>query len=97
MTNLNDKPFAVIGVNSWTHEPGELKKAMTTENITWRTFDVQSDSDINSQWNFPATPTFYIIDHKGTIRHKWVGKPSEDAVNTALEKLISEAEKAVNL
>ena len=39
---------------------------MTTHNINWRTFDDQSD--INRSWNSPATPTFYIIDHTGTIR-----------------------------
>lgn len=64
---------------------------MTTHNITWRTFDDQSD--INQQWNAPATPTVYIIDHTGIIRHKWVGKPSEKTVDAALEKLIQEAEK----
>ena len=64
---------------------------MTKENINWRSFD--DDGAINRQWNLPPTPTFYIIDHKGTIRHKWVGKPGEKSVDTALEKLIQEAEE----
>ena len=91
VTKLKDKPFALIGVNSWPHKPGELKKAMTTHKITWRTFD-GSDA-INRQWSSPATPSFCIIDRKGTIRQKWVGKPSEKSVDTALDKLIQEAEK----
>ncbi len=65
---------------------------MTKHNINWRSFD--DDGSINRQWNQPATPTFYIIDHKGTIRRKWVGKPGEKSVDTSLEKLIREAEKA---
>ena len=56
-------------------------------NITWRTFD--DDGTINRQWNSYPTPAFFIIDHQGIIRHKWVGKPSENAIDAALEKLIN--------
>ena len=95
MTTLKDKPFAVIGVNSWVHDPGELKKVMTQFRINWRTFD--DEGAINRQWNLPATPAFYIIDHKGAIRYKWVGKVGEKTINTALEKLIREAEQSASL
>jgi peroxiredoxin len=64
---------------------------MTKERINWRSFD--DEGAINRQWNSPATPTFYIIDHKGTIRRKWVGKPGAKSVDTVLEKLIQAAEK----
>src|SRR5260370_41263401 len=30
----------------------------------------------------------YVIDHKGVIRHKWVGSPGEKAIDAALDKLI---------
>jgi hypothetical protein len=63
---------------------------MIRENITWRTFD--DSGAINDQWNRPATPAFYIIDHHGVIRRKWIGKPGEKTVDAALEKLIGEAE-----
>jgi peroxiredoxin len=82
----------MIGVNSWIHDPGELKKVMIEHNITWRSFD--DENDINRQWNFPATPAFFIIDHTGTIRHKWIGKPGENSVDTALDHLILAAENA---
>ena len=39
-----------------------------------------------------GTPTLYVIDHKGVIRHKWVGGPGEKAIDAALDKLIKEAE-----
>lgn len=90
MTTLKDKPFVVIGVNSWLHKRGELKTVMTQQQINWRTFD--DTGEINRRWNFPATPAFYIIDHKGTIRRKWIGKPGEKTIDTALEKLIKAAE-----
>ena len=31
-------------------------------------------------------------DHKGAIRHKWVGKPGEKSVDAALQELLAEAE-----
>jgi hypothetical protein len=34
---------------------------------------------------------FYLIDHRGVIRHKWISTPNEDALNSSLEKLIQEA------
>ena len=64
---------------------------MTKEKINWRSFD--DEGAINRQWNLPATPTIYIIDHKGTIRHKWVGKAGEKSIDAALKKLIDEAEE----
>jgi peroxiredoxin len=79
-------------VNSWPHAPGELKDVMTKEKINWRSFDDQGA--INRQWNLPATPAFYVIDHKGAIRRKWVGKPGEKSIDAALEKLIQEAEES---
>ncbi len=79
-------------MNSWPHEPGELKEVTAREKINWRSFDDQGA--INRQWNLPATPAFYVIDHKGAIRRKWVGNPGEKSLDIALEKLIREAVKA---
>ncbi len=64
---------------------------MTREKLNWRSID--DNGAINRQWNFPATPAFYIIDHKGKIRRKWVGKPGEKSVDDALKQLIQEAEE----
>ena len=50
-----------------------------------------STSPISSQWNLVGTPTLYIIDAKGVIRHKWQGSPGEDKIDAAIEKLIKEA------
>ena len=74
------------------HEPDELKEVMTTEELNWRSFADQGA--ITGQWNSPATPTFYVIDHKGTIRRKWVGKVGEKTIDAALKKMIHEAENA---
>ena len=39
-------------------------------------------------------PAFFFIDHKGMIRHKWIGKPGKNSVHAALDQLILETESA---
>jgi hypothetical protein len=69
---------------------------MDKEDLTWRSFADPGElgqGAIVTRWNFPATPTMYVIDHKGVIRYKWVGGPGEKAIDAALDELIKEAEK----
>jgi hypothetical protein len=47
---------------------------------------------IAEKWKPAGTPTFYIIDPKGVMRYKWAGAPGKKAIDTALERLIKEAE-----
>ena len=89
MTKLKDRPFALIGVNVNESESKNLKERMDKEKMNWRSFAHQEA--INARWN-PSTPSYYILDPKGVIRYKWVGAPGEKAIDTALEKLIGEAE-----
>jgi peroxiredoxin len=69
------------------------------ENLTWRSFSDPRTSDglgaISKKWNLAGTPTIYLIDHKGAIRHKWLGGASEKVIDKALEELIQEVETAV--
>ena len=86
---MKDKPFALIGVNVSEFETKNLKERMAREKMNWRSFVHQQA--INAKWN-PSTPGYYVLDPRGVIRHKWVGAPGEKAIDTALEKLIHEAE-----
>jgi hypothetical protein len=86
---LKDKPFALIGVNVNEYETKNLKERMDKEKMNWRSFAHQEA--VNAQWN-PSTPGYYVLDPRGVIRHKWVGAPGEKAIDTAVEKLINEAE-----
>jgi hypothetical protein len=63
---------------------------MDKEKLNWRSFVIQDT--IKATWHEPGTPMYYVIDHKGVIRKKWFGNPGEKAIDTALEKLIKEAE-----
>jgi hypothetical protein len=79
----------LIGVNVNESESKNLKERMDKEKMNWRSFAHQDA--INDKWN-PSTPGYYVLDPKGVIRYKWVGAPGEKAIDTALEKLIGEAE-----
>jgi len=89
VTRLQDRPFALIGVNVNDYETKDLKERMAQEKMNWRSFAHQEA--INAKLN-PSTPSYYVLDPKGVIRHKWIGAPGEKAIDTALEKLIEEAE-----
>ena len=62
---------------------------MDKEKLNWRSF--ADGRSISEKWN-ASTPGYYVIDHKGVIRYKWVGNPGEKAIDAALEKLIHQAE-----
>jgi hypothetical protein len=89
---LKDKPFALIGVNSDTDKE-KLKKRMTEEKITWRSFwngPDGTEGPIAKAWNVRGWPTIYVLDSKGTIRFKNLrGEQLEKAV----EELLKETEE----
>src|SRR5437763_17082078 len=92
---LADKPFALIGVNS-DGDLEKLKPRLQEEQITWRSFwngEKGTGGPISETWNVQGWPTLYVIDHKGVIRHKYVGSPRDETVlDKAIEKLVAEAE-----
>ena len=74
-----------------------LKDVMKKENLTWRSFADLGDAGqgaIAARWNLTSTPTLYVLDARGVIRHKWPGSPGHAAIDSALEQLIREAEAA---
>jgi hypothetical protein len=73
---------------------------MDKENLSWRSFiDVRGENaegffgPIADRWNLSGTPMLYLLDHKGVIRHRWLGGASRKIMDEALAKLIKEAEE----
>ena len=95
---MSDKPFALVGVNS-DDDLTALKKVLEEEQITWRSFQNEKGKKgengqaISADWNVRGWPTLFVIDHKGVIRHKYLGSPGNDKLDAAIEKLVAEAEK----
>jgi hypothetical protein len=85
--NLANKPFALIGVhlNYAGDDVSVVKKTMIKEQLNWRSFVDQGA--IADKWKPAGTPTFYVIDSKGAIRHKWAGAPGAKAIDQALEQI----------
>ena len=69
----------MIGVNGLGSLEKNLRAVMDKEKLTWRSFTDQGAIK---------------IDHKGVIRHKWVGNPGPRAIEVAVAKLVDEAEQA---
>ena len=95
MANLKDKPFVLIGVHIGGLSAKQLKEVMDKQQITWRSFadaGTAGAGPIATKWNLSATPTLYVIDHKGVIRYKWAGAPGEKVIDAALDRLLKAAE-----
>ena len=92
MKKLKDKPFALVGVHVGGSTVKQLKATMEKEKLPWRSFVDLGNAGtgpISVKWNFPATPTYYLIDHNGIIRHKWLGFPGEETFDSAIDKLVA--------
>jgi hypothetical protein len=88
VNNLKGKPFAMIGVNIITTDAKKLKAVVEKEKLNW--LSVCATEAMKAEWNNPGTPSFYVIDHKGVIRYKWLGVPGEKTMDAAVEKVIGE-------
>ena len=93
---MQDKPFALIGVNINCHDPKTLKRVIDKERLTFRSFTDKADGEglgvIASAWNLFGTPTVFVLDHKGVIRYRQMGIPDRKAIDGVLKELIREAE-----
>ena len=88
------KPFTMIGVNG-DQAGDELKEKNKEAQITWRSFQnarSEGQKAIADEWNVQGWPTLYLIDHKGTIRGKWVGSPGDEVLDKEIDALVEEAE-----
>jgi hypothetical protein len=91
---LVDKPLVLLGVNS-DGDKAKLKERMKEENISWRSWWDGGDTNgpIADQFNVHGWPTLYVIDHRGVIRHKYVGFPGESTFDSAIDALIAAIEQ----
>jgi len=94
---MEDRPFALIGVNINCHDPKALKGVMNKERLTFRSFTDEADGEglgvIASAWNLFGTPTVFVLDHKGVIRYSRRGIPDRKIIDEVLNKLVREAEE----
>ncbi len=90
------KPFALIGVNVSGTPAEQLKGLMTQNNLPWRTFvdsGPAAHGEIATRWNLLSTPTLYLLDADGVVRHKWLGGAAEKTLDDSIEKLLRDVEE----
>jgi hypothetical protein len=86
---LENKPFALVGVNSDSDREA-LKKTLVQEKIPWQSFwnGGSTGGPISSQYHVTGWPTIYVLDAKGVIRYKNVrGEAMDKAVDALLAEL----------
>jgi hypothetical protein len=91
---LEEKPFVLLGVNS-DGDKDKLKERMKEEKITWRSWWDGGDTNgpIASKFKVHGWPTLYIVDHRGVIRHKFVGFPGPERFDSAIDALLEAASR----
>jgi serine/threonine-protein kinase len=93
VTHMANRPFVLLGVNG-DEDKAVAQRAVEREHLSWRSWWDGSGGRLREEWQVDALPTLYLIDHQGTIRKKWQGKPDERELGAAVEALVREAERA---
>ena len=92
--SMAKKPFVLISVSA-DDEKDALVKFLEKEPMPWvHWWDGGADNPVLKVYRVRAFPTLYLIDHTGTIKHKWAGKPENDQLDKAVEEAVKAAEKA---
>ena len=78
----------MVGFCAFSSDADNLAEIMRQKNLPWRSF--KPDREAFSNWNYPATPAFYILDREGTIRHQWFGFPGNKTMDRAIENFIAQ-------
>ena len=88
------KPFVLVSVSA-DDEKDTLVKFLEKEPMPWvHWWESGTDNPVLKKYRVRAFPTLYLIDHTGTIKQKWVGRPEGDKLDKAIEEAVKEAEKA---
>ena len=97
VARMQDRPFALLGVNG-DGDKDKLRALIQKEDITWRSWwdgggSANTPGPIARQFNVHTWPTFYLIDHRGVIRHKFIGTPGAGKLDAAIDELVTAAER----
>lgn len=95
MKRLEGQPFVLLGVNTDSSREA-ISKVIEKEKLTWPSWwDGSTEGPIATLWQISHWPTFYVLDHKGVIRHIEAkgGTPDLEAIDAAIELLLKEASR----
>jgi peroxiredoxin len=98
---MQGKPFALLGVNG-DEDKDKLKEWMKKEEFTWRSWwdgggSANTTGPIAKQFNVNVWPTLYVLDHRGVIRHKFLGSPGTARLDATVNTLVEAVENGGDL
>jgi thiol-disulfide isomerase/thioredoxin len=88
---MKGRPFALIGVSVDDDRETVVKFQKKTE-MPWPHWWVGRKGKAVELWDVEGYPTLVVIDHKGVVRHTYLGFGEKDKFNSEVEKLVEEAE-----
>jgi len=67
---MQDKPFALVGVNS--DDLKRAKQAIADNGLNWRSFQnsVEGKNEISADWFVQGWPTIVVLDAQRKIRYR---------------------------
>jgi len=89
---LDGKPFQLLSVSA-DDEKETLQKFLEGTEMPWMHWWNGAESEVLKKFRVRAFPTLYLIDSKGVIRKKFIGSPSTEVLDKAVDELVKEAGK----
>jgi peroxiredoxin len=93
--SLADRPFVLLGVNADGLKEN-AKKIRRTKKLTWPSWwdGGGAGGPIATRWDVHQWPMLFLIDHKGLVRHVYLGWPDRKVLDEALRPLLKKARAA---
>jgi hypothetical protein len=87
---LQGRPFALLGVDVGD-DRDTVQREERDGTITWRSY-WDEGSALAGQWQVTTFPTIILVDHRGIIRQRYAGAPTDEALDRTIDQLVQEAE-----
>lgn len=83
------KPFVILGVNAESKDT--LRQLQADKKVTWPCWWDGDGMRIGQAWQVEGYPNIYLIDHEGTIRRVFSGRPDDKELDKAVQELVLNA------
>jgi len=89
-TVYKDRPFTILGVA--LDSADTLKDYYKRRPLPWPNI-VGEDRILSRAWGVNGIPAAVLVDHNGVIQHTWIDGTNPEAVWSAVDRLVADAEK----
>lgn len=85
------QPFALLGVDR-DDERDELARLVADGEVTWRFWFKHGTEQEPTflRWNIQGVPNVIVLDHRGVVRARFSGTPSQETLESTIKTLIAE-------